>query len=349
MAEDAQDAAGAHPLALTGRVWDPALPWQDQLLDPARPLPWLLLALVVAAGALAYLLARRRRRRAAPATPAPKKTKPVASQTEDTIDDKPMPLIDHLMELRQRLLWSAGAFVLAFIVCYYFSAQIYGFLAQPLADILMRQGGGDRRMIFTALYEAFFTYLKVAFFGAVFFSFPMWATQLWLFVAPGLYRSEKNAILPFLLASPFLFVLGAALAYYFIFPLAWSFFISFETPPDGGGLPVQLEAKVSEYLSLVMHMILAFGVAFQLPVLLTLLCRVGILSVASLRKGRRYAIVGMFVIAAIITPPDVISQLGLAIPMILLYEISIIAAAWMAPKPDSEDDEEDDAGKAAKA
>jgi sec-independent protein translocase protein TatC len=258
----------------------------------------------------------------------------VPRDQDDPIDDKPMPLLDHLMELRTRLLWSVGAFAIAFAICYYFSAQIYGFLARPLADILQNQGGGERRMIFTALYEAFFTYLKVAFFGAVFFSFPMWATQLWLFVAPGLYRSEKRAITPFLVASPFLFVLGAALAYYFIFPLAWHFFITFETPPGEGALPIQLEAKVSEYLSLVMQMILAFGVAFQLPVLLTLLCRVGILSVETLKKGRRYAIVGMFVFAAIITPPDVISQIGLAVPMIGLYEISILAATWMGRKKD---------------
>jgi sec-independent protein translocase protein TatC len=257
----------------------------------------------------------------------------VPRDPDDTIDDKPMPLIDHLMELRTRLLWSLAAFVLCFAVCYYFSSQIYGFLARPLADILQHQGGGDRRMIFTALYEAFFTYLKVAFFGAVFFSFPMWATQLWLFVAPGLYRSEKKAIMPFLVASPFLFVAGAALAYYFIFPLAWRFFISFETPPEPGALPVQLEAKVSEYLSLVMQMILAFGIAFQMPVLLTLLCRVGILQVETLKKGRRYAIVGIFVVAAVLTPPDIISQVGLAVPMILLYELSIWAAIWMTPKP----------------
>nr|WP_245215410.1 twin-arginine translocase subunit TatC [Pararoseomonas baculiformis] len=244
-----------------------------------------------------------------------------------------MPLIEHLLELRTRLLWSIGAFGIAFALCYYFSTSIYGFLARPLAEILVEQGGGERRMIFTALYEAFFTYLKVALFGAIFFSFPMWATQLWLFIAPGLYKSEKKVITPFLVASPVLFVLGAALAYYFIFPLAWRFFISFETPTGAGGLPVQLEAKVSEYLSLVMHMILAFGVAFQLPVALTLMARVGIVSVDQLKRGRRYAIVGMFVVAAVITPPDIISQVGLALPLIILYELSILAATWMAPKP----------------
>ena len=258
-------------------------------------------------------------------------------QDDDPIHDKPMPLIEHLMELRSRVLYSVVAFAIAFAVCYYFSTEIYGFLARPLVDILMTQGGGERRMIYTALYEAFFTYLKVAFFGAVFFSFPIWATQLWLFVAPGLYRSEKRAIAPFLIASPFLFVAGAALAYYFIFPLAWRFFISFETAPGTGGVPIQLEAKVGEYLSLVMHMILAFGIAFQMPVLLTLLCRVGILSVDSLRKGRRYAVVGMFVVAAVLTPPDVISQIGLAVPLLLLYELSIIAAGWMTPKNPDDD------------
>ena len=255
-----------------------------------------------------------------------------APATDDPIDDKPMPLLDHLIELRTRLLWSMGAFMLCFFVCYYFSKQIYSFLAQPLADILINRGG-NRRLIYTALYEAFFTYLKVSFFGAAFLSFPVIASQIWIFVAPGLYRSEKRAFLPFLLATPVLFVGGAALAYYFVFPAAWTFFLSFETADGGGGLPVQLEAKVSEYLGLVMRLIFAFGLAFQLPVLLTLLAKVGIITSAGLKKYRRYAYVGMFIIAAIITPPDVITQTGLAIPLILLYEVSILTSGWVETKP----------------
>ncbi len=255
-------------------------------------------------------------------------------EVDDPINDKPMPLLDHLIELRRRLLWSIAAFLVAFLVCYHFSSEIYGFLARPLVDILEHQSGTPRRLIFTQLYEVFFTYLKVAFFGAAFIAFPVIATQLWLFIAPGLYRSEKRAILPFLVATPVLFVAGAALAYYVVFPVAWRFFISFEsTGGSTGGVPIQLEAKVSEYLDLVMKLIFAFGITFQIPVALTLMAKVGIVTSKGLKRYRRYAYVGMFIIAAILAPPDVITQCGLALPLILLYEISIISARMVEPKP----------------
>ena len=251
---------------------------------------------------------------------------------EDPINDKPMPLLEHLVELRKRLLWSMAAFLITFLLCYHFSREIYSFLARPLADILEQRSGADRRLIYTALYEAFFTYIKVAFFGAAFLSFPIVATQVWMFVAPGLYRSEKRAIAPFLIATPVLFVAGAALAYYFVFPVAWRFFLSFESDSGAGGLPIELQAKVGEYLDLVMKLIFAFGIAFELPVALTLLAKVGIVSSKGLKKSRRYAYVGMFVIAAILTPPDILTQTGLAVPLMLLYEISIIAARLVEPK-----------------
>ena len=258
---------------------------------------------------------------------------------EDTIDDKPMPLLDHLIELRTRLMWSLGTVVIAVIGCWFASQHIYAFLAQPLIDILMEKSGGEpRRLIFTALTEAFFTYLKVAIFGGMFISFPIIAHQVWLFIAPGLYRSEKRALLPFLLASPVMFILGAALAYYFIFPAAFKFFVSFETPASQGGVPIQLEAKVGEYLDLVMKLIFAFGIAFQMPVALSLMAKVGIVSSKGLKGARRYAIVGIFVFAAIVTPPDPMSQIGLAIPLIGLYELSIFAAKLVEPKPVEEDD-----------
>jgi len=250
--------------------------------------------------------------------------------TEDDVESSKMPLIEHLIELRNRLLWSIGALVVGFVLCYLVAEEMYRFLVQPLADLMEGQPG--RRMIYTALHEAFFTQLKVAFFGSVCLTFPIVAGQLWIFVAPGLYKQERRAFLPFLLATPVLFVMGAALVYYLIFPLAWQFFMSFETTASAGTLAIVMEPKVNEYLSLVMKLIFAFGLSFQLPVVLMLMARAGMVTSKGLAEKRKYAVVLTFATAALLTPPDIISQIGLGIPILLLYEISILGTKLVEKK-----------------
>ena len=236
---------------------------------------------------------------------------------------------EHLLELRSRIIKSLIFFILAFIISYINADKIYDFLLQPYVKALGSDGLANKRLIFTALQETFVTYLKLSFFSALFFSFPVFLIQIWKFIAPGLYSNEKKAILPFMIATPVLFLLGAFLAYQFIMPLAIKFFLSFESLTSQTSMPIQLEAKVSEYLSLIMIFMIAFGLSFELPVLLILLATVGFVDSKYLSERRRYIIVIIFIVAAIITPPDPISQIGLAIPLMLLYEISILIIKYL--------------------
>jgi sec-independent protein translocase protein TatC len=240
-------------------------------------------------------------------------------------EDKKMPLLDHIVELRNRLLWCVAALMIVFLATFLLIAQdIFNFLVQPLADILLERNP-NARMFFGDITEFFFTQVKVSFFFSAFVCTPVILTQIWRFVAPGLYRNERQALRPFLFATPILFATGAAMVYYILMPMAWEFFLSYEQvgQPAEGTLNIVLDPKVGDYLSLVMLLVFAFGLSFQLPVVLTLLARVGIASAAGLARSRRYAIVLVFVFAAIFTPPDPVSQLALAIPIILLYEVSI--------------------------
>jgi sec-independent protein translocase protein TatC len=234
------------------------------------------------------------------------------------IDETQAPLLDHLIELRQRLFRCVIALAIAFAVCMYFADDIFAILVRPLAEAFP---AGQGKLIYTKLYEAFFVNVKVALFAAFFISFPIIANQLWAFVAPGLYAREKKAFLPFLLATPVLFVAGASLAYFAVMPAAFHWFLGFQG--HSGGITQEALPAMGDYLDLVMRFILAFGISFLLPVLMLLLNRAGLITKEQAVKSRRYVIVGIFIVAAVVTPPDVISQLMLAAPLVLLYEISL--------------------------
>ncbi len=243
----------------------------------------------------------------------------------------PNSFTSHFVELRSRLIKSIVFVIVIFIISYTFAEQIYNFLVEPYADAV-KNDQNSRRLIFTALHETFITYLKVAFFAAIFLGSPVILIQIYKFIAPGLYKNEKKAILPYLIFTPVLFLFGGLLVYYLVMPLAIKFFLSFETIGSPTTLPIQLEAKVNEYLSLIMRLIFAFGISFQLPILLNLLARIGVVNSNYLRKTRRYVIVIIFTVAAILTPPDPITQIGLAIPLLLLYELSIITVKFTEKK-----------------
>lgn len=258
------------------------------------------------------------------------------SSDQDEIDQSAAPLLEHLIELRRRLIWSIVAFFLAFVLCFAFAKHLFNLLVLPYQWAL-DWAGMDRSkaaLIYTAPQEFFFTQVKVAMFGGLVLAFPMIAAQLYKFVAPGLYKHERSAFLPFLIASPLLFLLGGALVYFFFTPMVMWFFLAMQQSGTDGEVQISLLPKVSEYLSLVMTLIFAFGLVFQLPVITSLMAKVGLVTSKGLREKRKYAIVIAFVVAAVLTPPDPASQIGLAVPTILLYEISIWLARWIEKKRD---------------
>ena len=246
-------------------------------------------------------------------------------------NDNNLGFISHLTELRKRLINTLIFLICLFVICYLFSDYIYGFLVEPYAEAV-KDDKINRRLIFTALQETFLTYLKVSFFTAFFFTSPFILIQIWKFIAPGLYEHEKSAIMPYLIVTPILFLLGGMLVYYLIMPLAIKFFLSFESIGNITNLPIQLEAKVNEYLSLIMKLIFAFGLSFQLPVVLSLLARIGLIDSVFLKERRKFVIVIIFACAAVLTPPDPITQIGLAIPLLILYELSIISVKLIENK-----------------
>jgi len=239
--------------------------------------------------------------------------------------------ISHLAELRKRLIHCLIFLFTIFVICYFFSEYIYGFLVEPYSSAV-KDDGTERRLIFTALQETFLTYLKVSFFAAFFITSPFVLVQVWKFIAPGLYKHEKSSLIPYLVITPILFLLGGMLVYYLIMPLAIKFFLSFESSGAITNLPIQLEAKVNEYLSLIMKLIFAFGLSFQLPVVLSLLARIGIIDSKFLKERRKYVVVIIFAAAAILTPPDPVTQIGLALPLLILYELSIFSVIMIEKK-----------------
>jgi len=247
-------------------------------------------------------------------------------QADNVADGMKAPVTSHLLELRRRLMWVFAAMGVGTAVCFLFVETIYGFLVTPLAEAMGDES--TNRLIYTGLTEAFFTYMKVAFFAGIFLTFPVLLAQIWFFIAPALYKNEKGAFLPFLIATPILFFTGGALVYFGIIPMAWPFFLSFQSGGGATVMPIQLEARVSEYLDLIMTLIFAFGLCFQLPVLISLLGKAGMVSSAALKSKRKYAIIFSFIVAAFLTPPDVISQVGLASAVILLYELSILSVRF---------------------